>query len=63
MNNETSVWKLDEYISFQYWVDPIMLSGSSRSKIWSWPSNFMKTILGNVDETSILYLEVSSMTK
>ncbi len=41
---------------------PIMPGESSRSKIWSWLSNFMKTISGNMDETSIIYLEVSSMT-
>ncbi len=34
---------------------PMMPSGSSRSKIWSSPSKFMKVILGNVDETSIVY--------
>jgi hypothetical protein len=39
-----------------------MLIRSLRSKIWSWPSSFMKTILNNVDETNILYLKVSSMT-
>ncbi len=34
---------------------PIMPSGSSRSKIWSWPSKFMKIMSSNVDETSIVY--------
>jgi hypothetical protein len=62
MNNEISVWKFDEYISFQYWVDANNAKQKFKSKIWSWPSNFMKTILSNVDETSILYLKVSSMT-
>ncbi len=43
------------------WI-PIMSSGGSWSKSWSWPSNFVKTILGNMDETSIVYPKVSSMT-
>ncbi len=34
---------------------PIMSSKILRSKTWSWPSNFMKTTLGNVDETKIVY--------
>jgi hypothetical protein len=41
---------------------PIMLSRSSGSKTWSWLSNFMKTLLGNVDETSTMYPKLSSMT-
>jgi hypothetical protein len=41
---------------------PIMLGVSLGSKTWSWPSNFMKTILGNVDETSVVYPKFSSMT-
>ncbi len=32
------------------------------SKTWSWPSNFMKIILGNVDEISNVYPELSLMT-
>ncbi len=31
---------------------PIMSNESSRSKIWSWLSNFMKIISSNVDETN-----------
>ncbi len=34
---------------------PIMPCESSKSKIWSWPSNFMKIISSNVDETNIVY--------
>jgi hypothetical protein len=34
---------------------PIMLSESSRSKTWSWPSSFMKIISGNVDVPSTIY--------
>ncbi len=41
---------------------PIMPGRNSGSKTWSWPSNFMKTISSNVDETSIVYPELSSMT-
>jgi hypothetical protein len=41
---------------------PTMPNGNSRFKNWSWPSKFMKIILGNVNETSTVYLEVSSMT-
>jgi hypothetical protein len=37
---------------------PIMLA----SKTWSWPNKFMKIILSNyMDETNIIYPEVSSM--
>jgi hypothetical protein len=52
---------MNAYCSNIGWM-AIMLNKSSRYKIWSWPSNFKKTILSNVDETNILYLEVSSMT-
>ncbi len=40
---------------------PIMLGESLGSKTWSWPSNFMKTISSNVDETCIVYPKLSSM--
>ncbi len=40
---------------------PIMLGRSLGSKTWSWPSNFMKIISSNVDETCIVYSELSSM--
>ncbi len=38
-----------------------MLGGSLGFKTWSWPSNFMKTISSNVDETCIVYPKLSSM--
>jgi hypothetical protein len=41
---------------------PIMLSKSLGSKTWSWPRNFMKTTSSNMDETKIVYPELSSMT-
>jgi hypothetical protein len=59
-NNETSIWKFDEFCSNIGWM-PIMLGKSLGSKTWSWPSNFMKIISSNVDETCIVYSELSSM--
>jgi hypothetical protein len=47
---------------YNIWWMPIMSGESLGFKIWSWPNNFLKTISNNMDEISIVNLEVSLMT-
>jgi hypothetical protein len=53
-NNETFIGSLMNTSHSNIGWMPIMSCGSLGSKTWSWPSNFMKIILDNVDDISII---------